>query len=171
MLMVILKQLFGDAMLKFLGLTLLVIGFFTTVVIFGIVFMARLEIQGAFDRSVHLAAIQTQDQQSPDLAIDSVKAQSVFRSMLAKNLGLDGALTSTALYGKIKSIHVTDFRVINVVTPTTFTVVNPIVSQVITKTISRPSVLVMAIAYVDTGLLPLSVPLPVFANSSDFQPN
>jgi hypothetical protein len=158
-------------MLKFLGYTVISVAFLSSVMIAGQLYLMRMELQSAFDRSAHIAVDQTLNQRTPDLPIDATIAEAIFLEMIQYNLGLADDLAATSFDQKIKSVDIHDLQVFNVFSPTLVSVTNPLNHQVLTRTISRPSVLVLAVVRVDTGYLPFFIPIPIFSVSSGYAPD
>ncbi|MDB5054068.1 MAG: hypothetical protein JWM44_2118 [Bacilli bacterium] len=157
-------------MLKNLALVLLFISFLTFICFVGELFWIRLEAQSALDRSTTIAVHQTMNQLTPDLQIDSTKAQTIFNSMAQQNLLLDSSFLATTSTQRIRSVLIQDFHVFNVFSPTTISVTNPISGAVQTTIISSPSVQMLAIVTVHIAFWPTDIQLPIYAASSSYNP-
>jgi hypothetical protein len=165
------KKLFGDYMIKNIGYVLVFVAFFVFILLIGEIYLLRMEVQGAFDRSVSIATDESMYYESPDLPIDSTEAWNVFQDLLADNLILDSMLQATLSTQKVRSVTIEEFNIFNVYSPTQIVATNPLTGADVITEIDRPSIQVLGIVELDLAYWPTTIQMPIYAVSSGHNPD
>ncbi|WP_128896637.1 hypothetical protein [Longirhabdus pacifica] len=148
-------------MLSYFGKTLLFVALLSLLVVGGELYVLKAEIQGAFDRSMNVAANPVVYEETPDLQLQEGAAKARFMDYLEQNL----------LSGRIQNVSITSFEVVNVFKEEEVKVQNPLNNQEVVFTVDRPSAVVLGVVEVDMMFLPNEIEIPILSVSSGFSPS
>ena len=146
------------------------IAFISLILVGWELYTIRQEVQGAFDRSLRIASDDKQYLETVDLPIDETTAFTVFKYFIAGNLSLNENTLTALTDQKIRNIVIDDFQILNVFTPTSIEITNPLTGEIMRGSIDRPSIAVLAHVEVKVIFLPTSINIPIFAVSTDWLP-